>query len=106
MTPFNANEQKYDYLWLITPLTHLQFEVMACHDVHVLLAHKPWNDTYKVFEVVIGGWQNERSVIRDADVSVPASHFPFTCSTCGQICAFGICVSRSNINNKPFIFAA
>ena len=68
-TPDTANDHLFDYLWMVNPRSYLEFEVKACHDVHVLLAHRPWNSTYRTFEVIIGGWDNSKSVIRDSQVS-------------------------------------
>ncbi|XP_035694564.1 uncharacterized protein LOC118428574 [Branchiostoma floridae] len=53
------------YLWDLPPLTSspFPFEVKASSDVHIVLSNQnyPVDDMY---EIVIGGWSNSRSVIR------------------------------------------
>jgi hypothetical protein len=56
----------YDYIWATTDTNYLEFEVMACNDAHIALTQSPGNTSYNTFEVVIGGWGNTKSVIRDA----------------------------------------
>ena len=39
--------------------------IQACHDAHIALMERPGNDTLDTYEIVIGGWENTKSAIRD-----------------------------------------
>lgn len=41
----------------------MQFRVRAPNDAHLILSGEP-NESHPVIEVFIGGWQNQKSVIR------------------------------------------
>ena len=54
----------YDYnrIWLATKGHHLEFEVLACSDIHISLSddfglQESGSNNY---EIVIGGWSNSR----------------------------------------------
>ncbi len=42
-----------------------KFAVRACHDAHVSLCTVPEVIDNQIYEIVIGGWMNSESVIRD-----------------------------------------
>ena len=44
--------------------THMAFTLQACSDSHVGLSEVPGLASYNMYEVVIGGWENSKSVIR------------------------------------------
>ena len=46
-------------------MTWLTFDVMACSDVHVMLVAELFNPDAPYFEIIISGWDNSRTVIRD-----------------------------------------
>ena len=59
----------YDYtqFWLtVHDMNSVVFKVKACSDVHVGLAQYSGNYKTNIHEVVIGGWENTKSVIRNA----------------------------------------
>lgn len=49
----------------ITGHTSITFQVMACNDAHIALSQSKGVDTNNTYEIVIGGWSDQRSVIRD-----------------------------------------
>ena len=42
----------------------IAFTIKACHDAHILLAKTRGKNDSDIYEFVIGGWHNSRSVIR------------------------------------------
>ena len=44
---------------------YIQFYVQANNDAHVLLQSRKNDEVNGVYEIVIGGWRNSKSVIRD-----------------------------------------
>lgn len=54
---------RYEYVWKTAEFKNNQFrfDVLACHDVHINLSPEKGSVYY---EVVIGGWNNTKSVIR------------------------------------------
>ncbi|XP_078666471.1 uncharacterized protein LOC144908606 isoform X2 [Branchiostoma floridae x Branchiostoma belcheri] len=54
----------YHYRWDLPPVTTstFRFEVKANGNIHIALSETGFNQN--LYEVVIGGWQNQRSVIR------------------------------------------
>ena len=55
----------YTYAWMKTTDEFFVFRVAACSDVHLALS--PEFGVTSGFEIVLGGWQNTKSVIRRAD---------------------------------------
>ena len=43
----------------------IQVVFQACHDAHIALSLAKNKDTANSYEIVIGGWQDSESVIRD-----------------------------------------
>ena len=48
-----------------------QFEVKACNDARVSLAHQPGSHTYKAINVLIGTNNNERVIFQNGTVRSP-----------------------------------
>lgn len=57
---------EYGYGSFILSLSraYMTFKVRACNDAHVTLATNDWLDPASSYELVIGGWYNQRSAIR------------------------------------------
>ena len=73
----------YSNAWFVTSNYFFSFRVRACSEVRLLLTVEPYqndpNNAQHIHEIVIGGWQNTRSVIyRDttSNVSVADSKTP------------------------------
>ncbi|KAK3581827.1 hypothetical protein CHS0354_007229 [Potamilus streckersoni] len=49
----------------ITGHSSITFSVQACNDAHVALSQTKGNDNVDTYEIVIGGWADSQSVIRD-----------------------------------------
>lgn len=64
-TPDDGQDYKYVYNLITTSSHTLIFWVKACNDAHILLQSIPGSMTDQAFEIVIGGWGNTRSVLRD-----------------------------------------
>ena len=67
MTSIFHTHEEYDYnqLWLTTHRRYsVVFSAKACSDVHVGLARFAGINDVDMNEVVIGGWNNTKSVIR------------------------------------------
>ena len=73
-TPDDGAGQVYDYNIITTRNEMLSFSVKACNDAHILLQSVPGSTQAKSFEVVLGGYNNTRSDIRDG-VLVNILHF-------------------------------
>ncbi|XP_078573406.1 uncharacterized protein LOC144860153 [Branchiostoma floridae x Branchiostoma japonicum] len=60
-----TTENQYEYHWDLPRLTasRFTFEVQANHDVHVALSSQN-QDLDDMYEIVIGGWGNSKSMIR------------------------------------------
>ena len=53
----------YDYnrVWLMPKTESLEFDVVACSDIHIALLGDPGNtDPDRVYEIVIGGFDNTK----------------------------------------------
>ncbi len=50
---------------------NIRFNVKAANDAHVLLQHNQTGYTRKIVEIVIGGWANQKSVIRSRQQQDP-----------------------------------
>ncbi|OWF48285.1 C3 and PZP-like alpha-2-macroglobulin domain-containing protein 8 [Mizuhopecten yessoensis] len=63
------NDYHYHYLHDsgldVTGHTSFTFQVKACHDAHIALSQDKGVDTKNTYEIVIGGWGDQQSVIRD-----------------------------------------
>lgn len=59
------DEKRFDQLVLTTEANSFVFEVKACSDVHLALSRVPGVTTSQSYEVVIGGWNGNMSLIRD-----------------------------------------
>ena len=56
----------YDLAWFVVHLNFFTFKVRACSEVRLILAEDPFVSSAtstRVHEVVVGGWQNTKSVI-------------------------------------------
>ncbi|XP_062616866.1 C3 and PZP-like alpha-2-macroglobulin domain-containing protein 8, partial [Saccostrea cucullata] len=83
---------KYRYHYLDDYLTfhsfiikekRIKFEVMGCNDAHLILSESR-TDSVNAYEIVIGGWKNNQSVIRidkQGQAMANASHSPLSCNT-------------------------
>lgn len=64
-----GNDYKYHYMHDqgldITGQTSIVFQVMNCNDAHVALSQTKGDDAHNTYEIVLGGWGNTQSVIRD-----------------------------------------
>ena len=61
------SEYLYNQTWFsVLGKKRFSFSVKACSDVHVALANIPGEGTFMTYEIVLGGWGNTKSVIRDA----------------------------------------
>lgn len=64
-----ANDYHYHYLhdlgMDVTGHTSFTFNVKACHDAHIALSQDKGVDSRNTYEIVIGGWSDQQSVIRD-----------------------------------------
>ncbi|XP_078610800.1 C3 and PZP-like alpha-2-macroglobulin domain-containing protein 8 [Branchiostoma floridae x Branchiostoma japonicum] len=60
-----STDTQYQYRWDLPKLTgnRFTFEVKATNDVHVALSSQR-HDMANMYEIVIGGWSNRKSVIR------------------------------------------
>lgn len=66
----------------VTESTSIVFKVAACHDAHVLLHQDGDDKENNIYEIVIGGWDNTKSVIRKQQQGTPvavAHHMPLDC---------------------------
>lgn len=64
-TPDDGSNYKYTYNTFTTHGHIISFEVNACNDAHVLLQSVPGSSDDSCYEIVIGGWSNTKSVIRN-----------------------------------------
>ena len=63
MTP--PDEHKYDWMWKsVKNRYYWSFTVKACGDVHVILTNRFGVIDTDIIEYSIGGWENQRCVIR------------------------------------------
>lgn len=62
---YTHDQYVYDQVWLsVIDQNSVVFKARACSDVHVGLARYPGISYVEMYEVVIGGWDNSKSVIR------------------------------------------
>ena len=64
-TPDEGEQHSYESVWLAPKEEYLAFTFQGCNDLHVALCEVPEVYTENCYEVVVGGWDNMRSVIRD-----------------------------------------
>ncbi|KAK2164300.1 hypothetical protein LSH36_66g05034 [Paralvinella palmiformis] len=63
-------EEKFGYIYLnnfgidVKKVSHIAFSIRARNDAHVALSKFENNPGFETYEIVIGGWNNEKSVIR------------------------------------------
>ncbi|XP_045191095.1 uncharacterized protein LOC123547911 [Mercenaria mercenaria] len=69
ITLHTRNEYKYHYLHDlgvdVTKTSSVTFAVKACNDAHIALSKTKGLDSSDTYEIVIGGWSDSESVIRD-----------------------------------------
>lgn len=61
---------------------YIQIDIKGCHDAHFILSEHR-NDSFSSYEIVVGGWGNTQSVIRECKQCVSmatASHSPLSCT--------------------------
>lgn len=85
-----STENNYHYHYImdngidVRGQTSITFEVMACNDAHIALSKDKGVDSRDTYEIVIGGWGDHQSVIRDCkqcahmDTNVQQQH-PIDC---------------------------
>ena len=62
----------YNTSWVdVVGKSSMVFQVKACSDVHLALARIPGEAQVQAYEVVIGGWENSKSVIRSFPQQMP-----------------------------------
>jgi len=57
-------DYSYEYVWFTPISNYLTFKVRTCNDAHVLLASTITDITSNAYEVVLGGYDNTKSDIR------------------------------------------
>ena len=80
LTIATPNSYTYSSTWIgVVGKYFIQFRVRSCADVHLALSSVTGNPATLTYEIVIGGWGNSRSVIREvmqgpivANVSTPS----------------------------------
>ncbi|CAH1794507.1 unnamed protein product [Owenia fusiformis] len=66
VTIYTPNDYNFVHGWITTyGLNQIVFEIEACSDAHIQLPLDPTNTAVDVYEVVLGGWANTQSAIRD-----------------------------------------
>jgi hypothetical protein len=65
-TPDGGSYYEYTYNVLTVTNDRLSFSIKACNDAHIMLQTVPGSIVDRHFEIVIGGWSNTRSAIRDS----------------------------------------
>lgn len=68
---------------LVGPDQLMTFTVLTCNDATLLLSENSTDQTNNIFEIVLGGWTNSKSVIRNAtqgSALVSTSHSPLSCT--------------------------
>ncbi|PVD30697.1 hypothetical protein C0Q70_09971 [Pomacea canaliculata] len=68
---------------LVGPDQLMTFTVLTCNDATLLLSENSTDQTNNIFEIVLGGWTNSKSVIRNAtqgQALVSTSHSPLSCT--------------------------
>ena len=80
-TPDDGPAYQYTYNVLTTRDDKLSFMVKACNDAHIMLQTVPGSTTDAHFEIVIGGWANERSAIKNRQ-GVSENNFLYNCWYC------------------------
>lgn len=64
-TPDDGDRHSYDYNIVTIRDDVITFTVQACNDAHILLQSVPGSIEAKCFEIVLGGYENTRSDIRE-----------------------------------------
>jgi len=57
-------DNQHSKMWLTTVSHYITFDFQACSDVKLALSTNPFITTDNVYEIIIGGWVNTKSVIR------------------------------------------
>lgn len=93
VTVKTANKYSYHFLtqYGITAndRTCFQFEVLSCHDAHVAIMDSP-KQAKNFYEIVIGGWNNRKSVIRNMRQGTPKTFFMSGLLSCKEFRPFWI----------------
>ena len=88
-TIYTQTTYGYKYGWVKPTEDHFVFRVAACSDVHVNLS--PTYGSSEGYEIVIGGWHNTKSAIRDLAADVLVSEIATTdILSCNQLRWFWI----------------
>ena len=83
-------DYRYNYTWLRPTTSHVTFRAKACKDIHVLLA-SDLQETAVAYEVVIGGYNNERvDIRRGAQGPVLAETWAIDICNCNEYLPFWI----------------
>ena len=64
-TPDEGLNHKYESTWFAPKEEYFQFTFQGCNDLHVALCEVPEVYEANCYEIVVGGWDNTRSAIRD-----------------------------------------
>jgi hypothetical protein len=77
--------------------TCFQFEVLSCHDAHIAIMDSP-TQTKNFYEIVLGGWSNRKSVIRNVRQGAPKAFFMSGLLSCKEFRSFWISWKGGQIN--------
>ncbi|XP_061173301.1 zonadhesin-like [Saccostrea echinata] len=76
--------------------TCFQFEVLSCNDAHIAIMDST-KQTKNFYEIVIGGWRNSKSVIRNTKQGPPRASFRSGLLSCKEFRPFWITWVRGEI---------
>ena len=63
---YTPQDYHYNHAWrTVQARSSVSFKVRACNDAHVLFAKTQGVTTIDAYELLIGGWSNTKSVLRD-----------------------------------------